>query len=600
MKGDAIDPVLLTVITNRLEGITREMGAGMLRSSRSPIFAENRDFVTAVFDRQHRLVAQTAYIPVLMGASPFAVRSISEHFGEDVRPGDVMILNDPYRGNNHAPDISVVKPVFFDGDLRFWLLSRGHHADIGGGGAAGRNPHAKTTWEEGLRIPPARLYRGGEYNRDVWEMILLNVRLPVLVEGDLQCQVGACSVGERALLQLLRQYGSASVDGAIDEVLRRSEAQMHARIRDLPDGVYTAERQLDHVLEGPMARRPRIKLRLEVKGERLAFDFDGSDPQIPVYYNSSYPNTVSSCHIGVFSTIAADIGVNHGSMSPVSVSAPEGSLVNPREGAPTTQCTVATCAAIVEAVWLALAQAVPQSVQAGWARTNAGAGTAFNPRTGRFASFILHFTKGGGGATLGFDGWSHISPVSSMGGSRVPDPELHELTFPHLILQYEYRRDSAGAGKWRGGYGACFRLRFNEDGTALSIQIGSGTPETVPFGLKGGRDASPGTVEMRLTDGQLIEFREATLYHPRKGDVAEFYSAGGGGYGDPFERAVEAVVDDVTAGLLSAGNAREEYAVVVDPDTLVLDPAETARLRRDRGEKVLSTVSPFSVSGRTT
>ncbi len=580
MKREWSDPILLTVITNRLEGITREMGAGMLRSSRSPIFAENKDFVTAIFDRQLRLLAQTAFIPVLMGASPFAVKSISDHFGASVQEGDVMILNDPYRGNNHPPDISVVKPVFFRGELRFWVLARGHHADIGGGGAGGYNPNARTIWEEGLRIPPARLYEAGKYNRDVWDLILLNVRLPILVEGDLQCQVGACNVGERALCELLRHYGCESVDGAIEEVLLRSEAQMRERIRAISDGVYSAERQLDHLLDDQTAKRPTIRLRIGVKAENMAFDFSGTDPQIPSYYNSSYPNTVSSCYIGLFSTIAPDIKVNEGSMRPISVEAPEGSLVNPKEGAPTTQCTVATCAAIVEATWLALSQVVPHSVQAGWARSNAGVGAALNPRTGRYAAFILHFTKGGGGATYGFDGWSHISPVSSMGGSRVPDPELHELTFPHRILQYEYSNDSAGAGKWRGGYGACFRLRFNEDGTALSLQTGSGAEETAPFGLAGGCDAPAGVVRIQLASGEIVEVNQAGLHHPRKGDVAEFYSAGGGGYGDSYERDVEQVVQDVIAGLLSIETAHRNYGVVVDLETLVVNLEATERVRR--------------------
>jgi N-methylhydantoinase B len=582
MQCKSLDPVLLTVITNRLEGITREMGAGMLRSSRSPIFAENRDFVTAIFDRQLRLVAQTAYIPVLMGASPYAVKAISEHFADDIHEGDVMILNDPFRGNNHAPDITVVKPVFVDGQVRFWAFTRGHHADIGGGGAGGRNPNAKTIWEEGLRIPPARLYASGRYNRDVWDLILLNVRLPILVEGDLQCQVGACNVGERALLQLLKQYGCERVDGVIDEILQRSETQMRERIEKIPDGVYSAERPIDHLLKEKPAKRPMIRLRIEIKGENIIFDFNGTDAQIPVYFNSSYPNTVSSCVIGLFSTIAPDIKVNDGSMRPIRVEAPKGSLVNPNEGAPTSQCTVGTCGTIVEATWLALAKAVPDLAQAGWARSNAGAGAAFNARTGRYAAFILHFTKGGGGATAGFDGWSHISPVSSMGGSRVPDPELHELTFPHRILKYEYGKDSAGAGKWRGGYGTEVWLQFNDDDTALAFQTGSCHGETAPFGLAGGRPAPPGRVRVRLASGEIVDVEEASLYQPRKGDVAEFYSAGGGGYGDPYERSIDAVFDDVVAGTLSPENALREYGVVIDPRTLTVDRRETERVREGR------------------
>ena len=582
MGHDALDPILLTVITNRLESIAREMGAGMLRSSRSPIFAETKDFVTAIFDSQLRLVGQTAYIPVLMGGSAIAVRSISEHFEGNIHEGDVMVLNDPYRGNSHLPDITVVKPVFLEGRLWFWVLARGHHADIGGGGTAGYNPNAKTVWEEGLRIPPCKLYQQGIYNSDIWNLILLNVRLPVLVEGDLQCQVGACQVGERALLQLLQQYGRQDIKTVIEEMLVRSEEEMRSRIRNIPAGVYRGESQLDHLPEGREDKRPTLRLQLEVKDDCLNFDFSGSDPQIPTYYNSSYSNTVSSCYIALFSTIGTDIKVNEGSTRPIRVIAPEGSLLNPKEGAPTTQCTVTTCAAIVESVWRALSQPVPELVQAGWSRSNSAVGTAFNPRTGRYGAFLLKFVKGGGGAAFGFDGWSHISPVSSMGGARVPDVELHELSFPHLILKYEYDMDSAGAGKWQGGYGAFFRLQFTEDGTTLSVRMGSGSKVTAPLGLAGGRDAPPGSVTMKRKSGEIVEFKDDTLCRPRKGDVVEFYSSGGGGYGEPCERPVETVVDDIVAGLLSVEKALREYGVVVDPQTLTVDLKATKKRRQER------------------
>ena len=582
MNRNTLDPILLTVITNRLESIAREMGAGMLRGSRSPIFAETKDFATAIFDSQLRLVGQTAYIPVLMGGSPIAVRSISKHFNKNIYKGDVFVLNDPYHGNSHLPDITVVKPVFIENRPWFWVLARGHHADIGGGGTAGYNPNARTIWEEGIRIPPCKLYRQGVYNQDIWNLILLNVRLPELVESDLQCQVGACHLGEKALLQLLHQYGRQNTQTVIEEMLKRSREQMQSCIQDLPNGIYHSERQLDHLLDDSKDTRPTIRLQLEAKKNRLIFDFSKSDSQIPAYYNSSYSNTVSSCYIGLFSTIAADIKVNEGSTQPIDVIAPEGSLLNPKEGAPTTQCTVATCAAIVESVWLALSQAVPKLVQAGWARSPSGVGTSLNPKTERYAAFIFKFTKGGGGATFGFDGWSHISPVSSMGGARVSDVELHELSFPHRILTYEYRKDSAGAGKWRGGYGAHFRLQFIEDGTTLSVQPGSDHEITSPFGLEEGQNAPPGSINIKQKNGKTIPFKKATLCKPKKGDIVEFLSSGGGGYGNPYERPVDAIMKDVTAGLLSTEKALQEYGVIIDPQTLIVDLEATKKRRQNR------------------
>ena len=216
------DRIRISVIGNRLDAISKEIGQTMLRTSRSPIFSEARDFVTAIFDSKARLVAQTAYIPVLMGALPYALRSIAATFAGDVHDGDVFILNDPYRGNNHPPDITIAKPVFHAGTLAFWSVSKGHHADVGGGGVAGYNPTARVVWEEGIRIPPAKLYQRGVPNRSLWDTILLNVHLPFLVEGDLQCQVGAVTIGERSLKSLLSKYGRPTLESARTTPLRRN------------------------------------------------------------------------------------------------------------------------------------------------------------------------------------------------------------------------------------------------------------------------------------------------------------------------------------------------------------------------------------------
>ncbi len=199
------DPVLKSVIANRFDSITKEMGKTMLRTSRSPIFSEARDFVTAVFDNELRLIAQTAYIPVLVAATPFAVRSIASEFADDINDGDVFILNDPYRGNNHPPDVTIARPVFSGDDIAFWAITKGHQADIGGGGAAGYNPAARSVWDEGVRIPPIKLYDRGKENEGVWQMILANVHLTFLVEGDIRCLVGASKVGERNLKGLLEK-----------------------------------------------------------------------------------------------------------------------------------------------------------------------------------------------------------------------------------------------------------------------------------------------------------------------------------------------------------------------------------------------------------
>lgn len=266
-----VDRILVSVIGNRLSAISTEIGQTMLRTSRSPIFSEARDFVTAIFDNRQRLVAQTAYIPVLMGAVPYAMRQIADSFAGDVDEGDVFILNDPYRGNNHPPDITIAKPVFHAGELRFWAVSKGHHVDVGGGGAAGYNPLARSIWEECVRIPPAKLYVAGEPNRALWDTILINVHIPFLVEGDLHCQVGACNIGERSLHKLLDKYGHEVLDAALDEILDASEEQMRAAIRAVPNGVYRGERLIDH--DGiDKDRMIGVRVALHVEDDRITFD----------------------------------------------------------------------------------------------------------------------------------------------------------------------------------------------------------------------------------------------------------------------------------------------------------------------------------------
>ena len=578
MSAERIDPIVVSVICNRLDSITKEMGKTMLRTSRSPIFSEARDFVTAIFDRELRLVAQTAYIPVLVAASPWAVRSIAETFAGAIYDGDVFILNDPYRGNNHPPDVTIARPVFDAGEIAFWAVTKGHQADIGGGGAAGYNPAARSVWDEGVRIPPIKLYERGIANQGVWQMILSNVRLVFLVEGDIQCLVGATTVGERNLKSLLEKYDIALMSRAIDDILDASERQMRAEIGRIPDGVYQAERQIDN--DGIDFGQPvTIRTKIEVRGDEIVFDYSASDPQVAGYVNSPFPNTASATYLTVYSLVDANIRQNAGAMRPITCIVPEGNVLNPRDPAPSTACTVLTVEAIMEAAWLALAQAIPERVQASWARWCGPATAGFNPRTGRAFGEIHFMSKGGGGATQGFDGWDHIGTVICLGGLRSPDPELHELVNPYFIEEFEFLPDSAGAGEWRGGMGVKYRWRVDAD-DILCANFGSGTQTaTAPFGLHGG-SAGPRNAEfLHEVAGDVSEVTINSVMSLNKGQKIEIYSGGGGGYGDPLARDVDKVAADVRDGLVSVDSAREDYGVMIDPFSFAVDVQATNKLR---------------------
>ena len=572
-----IDPIKVAVIDNRLDAISKEIGLTMLRTSRSPIFSEARDFATAIFDSELRLVAQTAYIPVLMGALPYALRSIAETYADDIEDGDVFILNDPYRGNNHPPDITIAKPVFHAGKLEFWATCKGHHADVGGGGVAGYNPGARSVWDECVRIPPAKLYLRGKLNKSLFDMILLNVHLPFLVEGDINCQVGAVTIGSRGLLSLLDKYGPDILRAAGERIFEAAERQMRSAIRGLPNGRYTGERLIDH--DGiNKARMHAVRVALEIADETIRFDFSASDPQAEGYVNSTLPNTASSAFLALFMSLGTDVRFNEGALRALEVVAPIGTIVNAREPAPVAGCTISAAQAIIEAVWLALAEAAPQKVDACWSRWCAPASMGFNPRSGRPFADIHFMSKGGGGASFGLDGWDHLGTVICAGGLRAPDPELHELVNPYTVLQYEFWPDSAGAGEGRGGMGTVYRWRIETDDIELANFGGGNRPETAPFGLAGGSAAPPHQLYLTQAGTRSMVDTES-FYRGNTGDVFEIYQSGGGGYGDPYHRDPALVQADVENGLVTATQAASAYGVVIDPASGAIDLIQT-RTRR--------------------
>jgi N-methylhydantoinase B len=391
---------------------------------------------------------------------------------------------------------------------------------------------------------------------------LLNVKSRDLVEGDLHCQVGATARGEEALTELLERHGAATVEEAIRCYLNATGKKMAAAIRAIPDGRYSGEGALDN--DGiDMDRQPTVRVDLRVDGEKLEFDFSRSDAETRGFVNSPFANTASVCFQALFACIGAAIPINAGSLRFIRIIAPEGSLVHCRAPAPTTASTLLTCAAIADAIWIALAQAIPGQSQAGWGRRCAPMTAGFNPRTRRRFVCTHHNCKGGSGATEHFDGWNHTGPVSNMGGSRATDPEIFELAYPYKLLQYEFAPDTGGAGKWRGGTGAILRWRV-ETPDVQCVTVGSGMLEnTRAFGLLGAKPGSVPTMQVVSPDGAQRELRVNAFHAIHEGDTFQIISQGGGGFGDPLERDPEQVVRDVIDGFVSAERALVDYGVVV-------------------------------------
>lgn len=574
-----IDPVLVSIIDECLYGIAEEMGQNMLRTSRSPVFSEAGDFATAILDRKLRLVAEKPYIAVLMGTIPFAVRAIAKFFEGNINEGDVFLVNDPYEGgNNHLPDFTTAKPVFNHGKLAFWSVTKGHLADVGGQGAAWYNPLSTDIREEGIRIQPVKLYDRGKYQPSTWDMILSNVRQGQLVEGDIHCLVGTVTLGERRLLGLIQKLGVRTLEQAIDNFLNATERQVRQEIRNIPNGVYYAERFMDN--DGfDRGKMIKVGLKLIVDDDSITFDYSSSDRQVKGYVNSTLANTYSSSYLALFTTIDSNIRHNEGAFRPVKIIAPEGTIVNCLEPAPCSTCTHNAASTIIETGWLALSQAVPELTQAAWARASYPVSMGFNPRTGKFYSNIHFLSKGGAGATFGFDGWDHTGVVICTGRLRAPDPEMHELVDPFYTLCYEYLQDSPGAGKWRGGMGTKYIFRVEAD-EIISNNIGDGLlPETAPYGLVGGKGAPPSKLRIIRVNGESVDPEVHKFVTLNKGDIYEVFETGGGGYGNPLERPIERVWADVRNELITIESAQNDYGVVIDPHTLKVDYAKTDEIR---------------------
>src|SRR5499426_2541684 len=290
-----VDPIVASVIQHRLLAIVEEMGEAMLRTSYSQILNSSRDFSTAICDLDGRLIAQAEHVPIHVGALPFAAKAMTEFFGDDIHPGDVFLLNDPYHGGNHLPDLTAFVPVFVDGELAFWSINRSHQSDIGGSTHGAYNPGATEIWQEGLRITPLKLYDAGELRDDVLKMVATNVRHPHDFMGDLRAMIGSARIGERRLLALTADYGAATVLGAVDEILDGAERQARACVATWKDGVYRGETILDD--DGHEYTDIWIRATVTKRGDALTVDLSDSHRQVSGFINSSFPNTMSAVHM---------------------------------------------------------------------------------------------------------------------------------------------------------------------------------------------------------------------------------------------------------------------------------------------------------------
>jgi len=582
VMANKIDKILASVFQRRFKSITEEMGLTLLRTTRSPILNEARDFVTGLYDAEGRMLEQTEYIPVLAFAVQPALQYIVRYFGKNILDGDVIIHNDVFSGGNQNADVAVFKPIFHDGRLVAWAACKGHQADIGGAVAGGYNPEAREVWQEALRITPVKIYEAGKFRKDVWDMIFANIRYKI-VEEDIKAEMGGCIVGERGIKALLERYGISKFKAHVEYLFDVTEKMVRKEIEQIPDGTYPGESYVyyDGIHEGS---KMKINLNVVVNGDEISFDYSGSDPQTQGFVNAPLAATASAVLLTFLMLINPDIPHNDGIMRPIQIINPKGSFLNAEYPAATTFGNSIT-GPNADAIMKAFSNILPKKVTAGWNRFLGFTLTGKDPRSHRsYVDILFLALKGGSGGTYMADGYDHIGLINCAGGILAQDYEMFEIQDPHFLVRHEYLKDSAGAGQWRGGLGVetIFEI-YGENVTGIAF--GDGVEEEArAFGLFGGQEGSINVAELKYPDGTVKVARSKEIIRGiPKNTIFKNIAGGGGGYGDPFLRPVDKVLEDVRNELVSYDRAKKDYGVVIDQGSVTVKKEETAKLRGRNG-----------------
>ena len=569
--------VQLALTQNRLDEIARQMAKVMVRTARSTVLSLSHDFSCFVSDNEGQIISQADGCPIHTGCGGLSVEAVLEAFKDDVHPGDVFLLNDPYvAGGNHLADWVVVRPAFFEGERIGFTCNRAHQSDVGGGAAGTFNPRATEIWHEGIRLPPLKLIRRGTVCEDLWQLLLLNCRTPDLIDGDLRAMVGSTEIGRERLEGIARDLGLDQARACFRGVLDHGERMARACITALPDGCYEGEDWTHNDCFDDIATPVRVSLT--VRGDGIHVDFTGTGPQMRGFKNSSAANTRSAVYMAVKSFFDTRLPHNEGVFRPITIDLPDGSAVNPRCPAPTSNGTIVIAQHIIHAVWQALGKADPALACAGWGRsvhpTMAGHTTETDHRY-----IVFHFqTMPGGGAVKGRDGFASVGHLSALGGLTIPNIEPYEQLYPITFVRQELRCDGGGPGEHRGGNGIDYAVRMHEDCTMHFRSEGIGPPSG--FGAAGGEPGQGGFMEVSEDAGfhdipppfSTRHYGPCT-YHAQ--------SPGGGGWGDPMARSVALVQEDLDGGLVSPQAAALIYGVVLTDGSIKIDYCATARKREE-------------------
>jgi N-methylhydantoinase B len=575
----ALDPITLAVLQNGLQQVCNEMDLAFVRSAFSPVISEAMDRSDGIYAREGgALIAQGELgLPIFVGTMQDSARAVIERVRENrwtVEPGDVFVVNDPYLGGTHLMDVRFVKPFFYRGALWAWLANTGHWPDIGGAVPGGFSANATEVEQEGLRLPPVKLYKRGALDREILSIILSNIRIADQRIGDIKAQGAALETGEKRLSALLDRYGADIVEEAIAELRRRAAQQMRARIAKIPEGIYDGHSIVDSdgVVDEPLHIRLRVT---KTAADDLVFDFAGSSPPCRGPMNSVIATTRSSVYLAV-KHVFPDVPINAGTFEPLQVLDPEGTFLYAKYPRPVSGCAAEVSQRIAEAVFDALVKAIPQQLFA------APAGSSGNLAIGghdpkRNRSYVMYVISGGGyGGNPAGDGLSN--GCSTIGISKTTPIEVMEQYYPVLFEEYSLHEGSGGAGEHRGGFGVNYAIRLRRGAARASMVMDHG--RTGPLGAFGGAN---GGVNEVLIEQDGRPYRPPHLSKDQDiqlapGDVVRVSTPGGGGFGDPLRRDPAKVAQDVARGYYSAAEVERLFGVRLRADGTV-DEEATAALR---------------------
>ncbi|NKB37633.1 MAG: hydantoinase B/oxoprolinase family protein [Gammaproteobacteria bacterium] len=579
-----IDPITLSVIEGALQAAQRAMTTTMEKTGRSSVYAIARDYSNAVFDWDARMIIQGEDIPTHLGSMVLAAKAVARYFDGQIQPGDIFLHNDPTYDGSHLPDVCMYKPVFFEDELVFWVVSKGHMVDVGGPVPGSYNPDAREIYAEGLRIPPIKLVDQGVMREDILNMILTNFRSRKMQAGDMNAQLGAIRVGEKRLLDILQRYGVQTVKVCVEELLDSAEQHMREKIRALPDGTYPSTVLAEDTGHG--RGHQTLEAEIVVSGDSIKIALD-SPPQVDFFTNSYRSNTLSGVYCGLLMWAQVQPPFNEGLYRPIEVDyGSAATMMNAQEPAPHVNCTGGPQETICDLIRTGLNKADAQYAMAGWNHTWAFNIAGVRPENGEaYLDLLISSLIGGAGAVNNVaDGWHCIGAQAGLGGAQIGDTEVVEMLAPVIITRLELSRDSGVPGKWRGGCGLVTEVEpIDHEMTVIAWGEGAFQPPPSVDGARYHDDFYKAKLARgyHLRDEEILkEVDSNQILKVLPGERYRSQTSGGGGAGDPFTRDPLAVQDDVLNKKVSLEAARFEYGVILDAEHLSVDVQATDELRK--------------------